>query len=116
MDGASGLVATQLAHLQSLEDDPLSAESCVAVQEKWQYREVIFPYHVLFRPGDSLENRIHCLKVRRVGRDGGLDGCSVIGDELALRTQVIFDVASSRDINGACEFVENLSVVLADNV
>ena len=116
MDGASGLVATQLAHLQSLEDDPLAAESCVAVQEKWQYREVLFPYHVLFCPGDSLENGIHCLKVRRVGCDGGFDGGSVIGDKLAFRAQVIFDVAGSGDINGACELVENLSVVLADDV
>ena len=48
VDGAAGLVAAQLAHLQGFEDDPLAAEGRIAVQEKRQHREVVATDHVLF--------------------------------------------------------------------
>ena len=40
----------------------------------------------------------------------------VVGDELALRTQVVLDVTGAGDVDGACELVEDLGVVLADDV
>ena len=69
MDGATGFVPAQLAHLQGFEDYSLAAEGRVTMQEKRQYREVVAADHVLLRPGDSLKNRIDRFQMGRIGRD-----------------------------------------------
>ena len=114
MDGATSAVAPKLAHLQGLVDDTLTRERSVAVHEDGQHREVFgVTEGVKLGPANTFKNWIDGLKVAGIGSDRCLNGATRGGGELALVTEVVFDISGSLRIHWldiAFEFTEDLSV------
>ncbi len=120
MDGAAGLVRTQLAHLQRLVHHALPGEGRVPVQQDRQHRVAVDARELVeLGPGDALQHRVDRLEMAGVRGHRGLDRLSGQGGEPALGAQVVLDVAGAlREprVDVALELLEDLAVALADDV
>ena len=123
VDGAAGLVAAQLRHVERLLDDALARERGVAVDQDRQdgvaVRRRVGAQGVELGADDAEQHRVDGLEVRRVGGQVDLGRLAAIGREDALCSQVVLDVAGA--LNGAgrgrpVELAEDLGVRLTRQV
>ena len=113
-------VSADVAHRQTLSNDALASEGCVAVNEQWQHGIRTWRIDlVLLSASHPHHDRVDGLKMARVGGKLHRNVSARTADVLALDAEVILDVARPlhrRRVKMALKFGEDSLVVLAHNV
>lgn len=102
MDGATDPIVSQRLHLQLFEDDTLTCESSITVNDNWDYRfSVLFiaTHRVLNSSNSAHNNRVDRLQVTRVGQQRNRNFFTLVTVARLLHagqscSQMILDITS----------------------